>query len=73
MEEWEEHMHLSGGRCFEMYFTEYERTRVFRVIGSDGSVFRKVKDLETGEEFEFNRNMLLKVDYSTLREVPCNL
>jgi hypothetical protein len=71
MEEWIKHMHLGGGKCFQMYFSEYDRVRRFRVIALDSSGFRRAVDLDTREEFEFYSTMLLKIDYSTLIEIDC--
>lgn len=71
MEEWENHYHLSGGRCYEMYFREFDSVIKFKVIGLDSFGTRRAKNCETGEEFEFNRERLLKVEYATLREIDC--
>jgi organic hydroperoxide reductase OsmC/OhrA len=69
MEEWENHMHLSTGKCFEMYFSEFQKVRKFKVKGSDSHGEKVAIDLDTDEEFKFNVTSLLKKDYSTLREI----
>jgi hypothetical protein len=70
-EEWINHFRLSISKCYQMKFSEYDDCiRRFKVIGLSGE-YRKVRDLDTGEEFEFYRNNLLKIDYSTLIEIDC--
>ena len=71
MENWEQHYHLSGGRCFEMYFLEYNATIRFKVVSSDSSGDKTAINCSTGERFEFNRNQLLKREYVTLVEIDC--
>ncbi len=56
MESWEPHMHLSGGRCFEMFFLQFNATIRFKVVGSDSSGGRTAIKCSTGVRFEFNRN-----------------
>lgn len=71
MEEWENHYHLSVNRCFEMYFSQFNNTIKFRVIGNSSSGERTVINLETNEKFTFVRERLLKREYATLREITC--
>ncbi len=71
MEEWEKHYHMSTGSCFEMFFTEYDGIIKFKVIGSNSDGDKKALNCDTHEEFTFNREQLIKVDYSTLREIDC--
>lgn len=71
MEDWEPHMHLSGGRCFEMYFLQFEATIRFRIVGLDNFGNRTAINCSTGERFEFNREQLLKKEYDTLVEIDC--
>lgn len=72
MENWEQHIRLSGGKCYEMYFREFNDTIRFKVIGLDNSGTRTVINCDTGMKFEFNRNQLLKEEYATLVEIHCN-
>lgn len=71
MEEWEKHYHLSVNKCFEMYFSQFNRVIKFRVIGNNSSGERTVINLDTNEKFTFVREKLLKRDYATLREITC--
>lgn len=71
MEEWEQHIHLAGGRCFEMFFLSQNATIRFRVVGLDSFGGRQAINCQTGERFEFNRNQLLKREYATLIEIDC--
>lgn len=71
MEEWEKHIHLGGGKCFEMYFSEYGKIIRFKINVTNPDGYRKAINCETGEYFEFNAYHLLKRDYSTLIEVKC--
>lgn len=70
-EEWTKHIHFTGGHCFQMYFIEFDSIKRFRIIMKDGPGQIRARDLDTGAEFEFNRNQLLKIEYSTLIEIPC--
>ena len=71
-DEWIKHMHLKGGHCFEMYFTQFKRIVRFKVVGLSGGGERTAVDCETGEKFEFNITQILKIDYHTLREINCD-
>lgn len=71
MEEWEQHIHLSGGHCFEMYFLSFNATIRFKVVGRDSSGGRTAENCSTGERFQFNVNQLLKREYATLVEIDC--
>lgn len=72
MENWEQHIHLTIGHCFEMYFKMFGQIIKFKVIGQDNFGTKKAKKCGTGEIFEFNVNSLLKLEYSTLQEIDCN-
>lgn len=71
MENWEQHFHLSGGKCFEMFFLVYNSVIRFRVISSDSSGTRKVRNCTTGLTFEFDKHKLHKREYTTLKEIDC--
>jgi len=71
MEEWQKHIHLSLGKCFEMYFIEFDATIRFKVTGTNSDTLRKAKNCSTGEAFEFYVVRLLKKEYATLNEVNC--
>jgi len=71
MEEWEKHIHLSTGRCFEMFFTQQDATIRFKVKGSDSFGTLQAINCQTREEFKFNKHELLKSEYETLVEVDC--
>lgn len=68
---WEQHFHLSGEKCFEMFFLNYNSIIRFRVISSDSLGTRKARNCTTGHNFEFNRNELYKLEYETLIEIDC--
>jgi len=71
MENWEQHFHLSGGKCFEMFFQKQNSIIRFRVISSDSSGTRKVRNCTTGQAFEFDKNLLHESEYTTLKEIDC--
>ncbi len=71
MENWEQHFHLSGGKCFEMFFLKQNSVIRFRVINSDSSGLRKVRNCSTGQRFEFDKNQLHESEYTTLKEIDC--
>jgi hypothetical protein len=72
MEEWKNHYHLSGGRCYEMYFISFDCVIRFKVVGLNSFGGRTAINCDTNEKFEFNRESLLKKEYATLREIECN-
>jgi len=72
MENWENHIHLSLGLCFQMYFNMFQQVVEFKVIKSDNFGNKTGRICSTGDTFEFNVNNLLKVEYSTLVEFSCN-
>lgn len=73
MENWEQLLHLSGGRCYQMYFTEFNETIRFKVVGLDSSGARTAINCATGIKFGFNRNELTKTEYVTLVEIDCDI
>lgn len=72
MEEWENHVHLTTGLCFEMYFNKFNEKVKFKVIGKDSFGTIKAKRCDTKNHFEFNFYSLLKIEYFTLKEIECD-
>jgi hypothetical protein len=69
--DWEEpYNNFSVGKCYSMFFLNVSRQRDFKVIGFTSGVWQG-KDCESCEIFEFNKNQLLKKEYSTLKEIEC--
>ncbi len=69
MEEWEKHIHLTTGHCFEMFYRPKDATIRFKVKGSDSFGTIQAINCQTREEFKFNKHELLKIEYGPLKEV----
>lgn len=72
MEKYMELLNFEGDKCFEMNIRKYDRKVRFKVKYRDSDGVIQGEECDTGETIEFNRNKLLKVEYSTLTEIDCD-
>ena len=71
MEEWIKYWPPKFDKCYSMNFKIYDKVKHFKVVGLDSSGKIKALDCDDKSNFEFNHNNILKIDYSTIREINC--